>query len=32
MGMPGVIKTSQLSKVSFPFVDDNIIFYASFLC
>jgi hypothetical protein len=32
MGMPGVTKTSQLSEVAFPFVDDNIIFYVSFLC
>jgi hypothetical protein len=27
MVMPGVMKTSQLSEVSFPFVDDDIILY-----
>ena len=31
-GIPGVIKTSQLSEISLPFVNDDIILYASFLC
>ena len=30
MVMPGVMKTSQLSKISLPFVDDDIILYTSF--
>jgi hypothetical protein len=30
IGMPGVVKTSQLSEVSLPFVDDGIILYVPF--